>query len=377
MTHLPIRPRGRHVPVRLPRVLALALFLLAVAPSGAEGQATPEAKGQAVPAGSPAMTETLFHTFSIAAVDQETGESGVAVTTRVACVGNAVPWVRAGVGAVATQAWTRMAYGPELLDLLERGIPADQALRRRLEADEDRERRQVGVIGLDGSRAQHTGSGTTAWAGHRSGPDFVAQGNLLVGPEVVDAVAEAFEQSRGSGRHLADRLVEALEAGQATGGDARAGRLQSAALLVADPRDGGALRDDGISTNLNICEHPTPVAELRRQYDTVSGALGFRILQLPEGGDVAQLRILLHALGFYRSDEAELPAVNELRRYDAALAEAVDRYREDRGLSTPRVGTPPGWVDEEMVERLWADVEAAGLTRQMRDRIRDLTGIRR
>ncbi|TVR64708.1 MAG: DUF1028 domain-containing protein [Gemmatimonadales bacterium] len=370
MSQHPIRLRGRPMSTPLLRSLALTFILVALA--------TPHARAQTPsPAGAPPAPETLFHTFSIAAVDPETGESGVAVTTRVACVGNAVPWVRAGVGAVATQAWTRMAYGPELLDLLEEGVPADEALRRRLEADDDRERRQVGVIGMDGSLAQHTGSGTTAWAGHRSGTDYVAQGNLLVGPEVVDAVAETFEGSRGSGRHLADRLVEALEAGQATGGDARAGRLQSAALLVADPRDDGALRDDGISTNLNICEHPTPVAELRRQYDTVSGTLGFRPLQLPEGDDVAQLRILLHALGFYRADETELPPVNQLRRYDSTLVEAVDRYREDRGLSTPSMGTPPGWVDREMVERLWAEVEAAGLTQPVRERIGHLTRIRR
>lgn len=347
----------------------LALFALGL------GIGSPPLAGQTPSAA--VLEDPLFHTFSIAAVDFDTGESGVAVTTRVACVGNAVPWVRAGVGAVATQAWTRMAYGPELLDLLEEGVSAEEALRLRIEADEDRERRQVGVIGLDGSRAQFTGEGTTAWAGHRAGEDFVAQGNLLVGPEVVDEVARVFEESRGSGRHLADRLVEALEAGQAAGGDARAGRLQSAALLVADPREGGALRDDGISTNLNVCEHPTPVAELRRQYDTISGALGFRELQLPEGNDVVQLRILLHALGHYRADEPELPPVAQLRRYDAALVEAVDAYRESRGLSTPSIGTPPGWVDREMVDLLWTDVATAGLTRQVREHIRDLTAIRR
>lgn len=353
---------------------ALTGLLLAFVVLGT-GIGSPPVAGQTPPPA--ALEDPLFHTFSIAAVDFETGESGVAVTTRVACVGNAVPWVRAGVGAVATQAWTRMAYGPELLDLLEEGIPAEEALRMRIEADEDRERRQVGVIGVDGSTAQFTGEGTTAWAGHRAGEDFVAQGNLLVGPEVVDEVARVFEASRGSGRHLADRLVEALEAGQAAGGDARAGRLQSAALLVADPREGGALRDDGISTNLNVCEHPTPVAELRRQYDAVSGTLGFRELQLPEGNDVIQLRILLHALGHYRADEPELPPVAELRRYDAALVEAVDGFREAQGLSTPRMGTPPGWVDREMVDLLWAHVERAGLTREVRERIRNLTAIRR
>jgi hypothetical protein len=157
--------------------------------------------------------ELTFHTFSIAAVDPETGESGVAVTTRVACVGNGVPWVRAGVGAVATQASTRTEYGHELLDMLEQGMAPQEALARALAADELRERRQVGVVSVDGRAAQHTGTGPGGWAGHRSGPNYAAQGNVLVGPEVVHAVAEAFEASEGSHRHLADRLIEALQAG--------------------------------------------------------------------------------------------------------------------------------------------------------------------
>ncbi|HVE78447.1 MAG TPA: DUF1028 domain-containing protein, partial [Gemmatimonadaceae bacterium] len=186
----------------------------------------------AVPAGAQepaAWSEPLtFHTFSIAAVDPRTGESGVAVTTRVPCVGNGVPWVRAGVGAVATQANTRTAYGAELLDAMARGTTPEQALREALARDTAAASRQVGVIALSGRGAQHTGTGTTGWAGHRAGRNFVTQGNLLVGPAVLDSVSAAFERTEGAPRHLADRLVEALAAGHAAGGDARKGRAQSA-----------------------------------------------------------------------------------------------------------------------------------------------------
>jgi uncharacterized Ntn-hydrolase superfamily protein len=196
-------------------------------------------------------SDLVFHTFSIAAVDPQTGESGVAVTTRVACVGNGVPWVRAGVGAVATQASTRVEYGYELLDLIEKGMTAAEALARTTGADSMAHRRQVGVVSLVGGSAQHTGNGTSPWAGHRAGPSYVTQGNLLVGPEVLEAVARTFEASEGTPRHLGDRLIDALAAGQTAGGDARKGRTQSAAVVVADPRPGISRRPDGITDGLH------------------------------------------------------------------------------------------------------------------------------
>ncbi|NNF38971.1 MAG: DUF1028 domain-containing protein, partial [Gemmatimonadetes bacterium] len=123
--------------------------------------------------------DLVFHTFSIAAVDPETGEVGVAVTTRNACVGNGVPWVRAGVGAVATQASTRTAYGDELLDRVAAGASAADALEQALADDPGADRRQIGVASIDGGIAQHTGDAVDAWAGQRAGPDYAAQGNLL------------------------------------------------------------------------------------------------------------------------------------------------------------------------------------------------------
>ncbi len=322
--------------------------------------------------------DLVFHTFSIAAVDRVTGETGVAVTTRVACVGNGVPWVRAGVGAVATQASTRTEYGRELLDMLEEGLGPREALDRATAADEGRDRRQVGVVSLDGRAAQHTGEGPSDWKGHRSGPNYAAQGNSLVGPEVVDAVAATFEASEGSGRHLADRLIEALAAGQEAGGDRRKGRLQSAAVVVADPREGMARREDGQTVHINVCEHPTPVAEVRRIYDTVSGTLGYRELSQPSGTDVWQVKLIMHALGYYRAGGAELERDDGWQRYDDEIAEAVDAFRADRGLSSAASGgSPTGLVDAEAVALMWGELERRGLAAAMRQAIRELTVVRR
>ncbi len=318
-----------------------------------------------------------FHTFSIAAIDPETGESGVAVTTRVACVGNAVPWAGAGAGAVATQAFTRVESGPELLERLARGEAPDAALRELLAADSMADRRQVGVIGMDGRSAQHTGTGTSEWAGHRAGPNYVTQGNLLVGPQVLAAVAASFEATAGSGRHLADRLIDALAAGNAEGGDARKGRAQSAAVVVADPRPGRSRRPDGVTADINVCEHPEPVREVRRIYDAVSQTLGFRTLQQFSGADVWQLKVMLHALGHFRPGTDALERDDSAFVYTAETVDAVDAFRLAEGLSTPRAGSPPGLVDEDTVARLWGALEEAGKAAAVRDQLRDVTAVRR
>jgi len=318
-----------------------------------------------------------FHTFSIAAVDPATGESGVAVTTRVPCVGNGVPWVRAGVGAVATQASTRTDYGTELLDMLEQGMSPQEALDRATSADTLAARRQVGVIALDGRSAQHTGAGPGAWAGHRAGTNYATQGNVLVGPEVLAAVAGAFEASEGSGRHLADRLIEALAAGQAVGGDRRMGRFQSAAVIVADPREGMSRRPDGQTVHINVCEHETPVAELRRIYETVSGTLGFRTLQQYSGNDVWQVKLLLNALDYYKEGET-LERTGAWAAYDDEVVAAVDAFRSAHGFSTPSSGgSPAGLVDEQVVALLWQEVEGTGQADALRAAIRELTAVRR
>jgi uncharacterized Ntn-hydrolase superfamily protein len=319
-----------------------------------------------------------FATFSIAAIDPRTGESGVAVTTRVPCVGNGVPWVRAGVGAVATQANTRTEYGNGLLDLLAIGLTPDSALKQLLAADSASASRQIGVISVDGRSATWTGSGTTQWAGARRGKNYVTQGNLLVSGETIDVVAATFENSEGSPRHLADRLIEAIAAGHAAGGDARKGRSQSAAVVIADPRPGRSRRADKITANINVCEHPEPVAELRRIYNTISQTLGYRELQSFSGNDVWQLKVMLHALGFYRpAVVGSLVRDSTASDYTADAIAAVDAFRASEKLAGPALGSPSGLVDRETVARLWAALERAGKAAGTKRELMDQVGVRR
>jgi uncharacterized Ntn-hydrolase superfamily protein len=210
----------------------------------------------------------LIATFSIVAADPKTGEVGVAVQSKYFAVGAVVPWARAGVGAVATQALGLARYGPLLLDALSRGDRPADALKAALAEDAMAARRQVAVVRADGEAASHTGDGCQPWAGGRSGPGFAAQGNILAGPEVVEEMARAFTVSAGS---LAERLVSALEAGQAAGGDSRG--QQSAAVLV-EQAGYHAVGSEGIDrlVDLRVDDHPQPIAELRR-------LLGLRLRQ--------------------------------------------------------------------------------------------------
>jgi uncharacterized Ntn-hydrolase superfamily protein len=185
------------------------------------------------------LAPQLHATFSIAAVDPATGEAAVVVTTRVPFVGRAVPWVRAGVGAVATQSWTVVEYGKRGLDLMEAGVSPEEALKQLLADDQGRELRQLGLIDMKGRTASFTGKENGAWAGSRDGKNYTVQGNILVGPEVLDAVAAHLDSTAGTTMPLAERLILALEAGQAKGGDKRWGYFQSAAIRVADPNDPG------------------------------------------------------------------------------------------------------------------------------------------
>ena len=320
----------------------------------------------------------VFHTFSIAAIDPRTGEVGVAVTTRVACVGNGVPWVRKGVGAVATQASTRTEYGNELLDALAKGDAPDVALKRLLAADSGFQSRQIGVIGIDGRSAQHTGTRPNQWAGHRAGKNYVTQGNILVGPEVIEAVARSFEASEGTPHHLADRLIDAIEAGFVLGGDKRHGLRTSAAVVVADSRPGVSRRTDGQTVNINVCENADPVGELRRIYDAVSQTLGYRTLQQFSGGDVFQLKVMLNALGFYKKGETIPATGQDATLFTAETVAAIDAFRASEKMGTPQVGgSPAGLVDGETVERLWAALTRAGKATDVRRALMDNTAIRR
>ncbi|HEY6963325.1 MAG TPA: DUF1028 domain-containing protein, partial [Gaiellaceae bacterium] len=161
---------------------------------------------------------THHGTFSIVAADLETGEVGCAVQSKYFSVGSVVPWAQAGVGAVATQAAGVAVYGSRALEELARGATPADALERVLADDPRRETRQLGVVTADGRAAAFTGSECLDWAGHRTGPGFAVQGNILAGESVVEQMARAFEETVGP---LVVRLVAALEAGQAAGGDRR------------------------------------------------------------------------------------------------------------------------------------------------------------
>ena len=201
--------------------------------------------------------EPLVATFSIIARDPETGDFGVAVQSKFFNAAAIVPWAKAGVGAIAPQAFANYSYGPEGLKLLEQGLTAPEVVRRLTEADPDRERRQLAVIDAKGNVAHFTGSQCIPWAGAIAGPNYSAQGNILVGEQVVRAMARAFETTRGD---LADRLVAALAAGQEAGGDARG--QQSAGLLVV--RKGAGFGGSDRYIDLRVDDHPEPIRELQR-----------------------------------------------------------------------------------------------------------------
>jgi uncharacterized Ntn-hydrolase superfamily protein len=265
-------------------------------------------------------------TFSIVAHDPQRAEWGIAVASRFLAVGAVVPFARAGVGAVATQSFANTTYGPAGLELMAQGYSAQEALDGLIAADSGRESRQAGFVDTRGGSATYSGPGCYQWAGGRTGPNYAAQGNILAGAAVVDRMAESFESSSGS---LADRLVEALAAGQDAGGDSRG--QESAALLVVRAGGGyGGFNDR--SVDLRVDDHPTPIVELRR------------ILQLhtlyftetrPEDiipVDAAMARRLQRIL---RASGAE---VVETGQYDSATREALrtlcgkenleDRWRE-------------------------------------------------
>ena len=199
-------------------------------------------------------------TFSIVAADVAAGEVGCAVQSRYFSVGSVVPWAKAGVGAVATQAAGVAAYGPRILALLEDGLEPTNALEHALADDFARESRQVGVVTADGRAAAHTGSGCLHWAGHRVGVGYAVQGNILAGEAVVAEMERAFIGAEGS---LAGRLVCALEAGQAAGGDVRG---QQSSALVVERAGAAAESREGIDRvcELRVEDHAEPIVELRR-----------------------------------------------------------------------------------------------------------------
>jgi uncharacterized Ntn-hydrolase superfamily protein len=204
-------------------------------------------------------------TFSILGFDPETGEIGGAVQSRVFSVGNGVLWAEAGVGAAATQAIVDISYGPKAIALLRAGLSPEAIVKAIWESDSDpsperwsKHGRQFAVIDAKGNTAVYTGPKASNWAGHKQGKFCTAQGNILAGEPVVANMVKAFEDTPG---HLSMRLMAALDAGQAAGGDTRG--MQSANILIAGKGKGVWLNND-VVLRLQVDDNPEPLKEMRR-----------------------------------------------------------------------------------------------------------------
>lgn len=200
----------------------------------------------------------MYTTLSIVARDSENGDPGIAVASKFLAVGSSVPWAAAEVGAIATQSYANTSYGPRGLALMEEGLSAQEVVERVIQEDEGRDLRQVGVVDAHGRAAAYSGASCLAWAGHIVRADYACQGNILTGPETLQAMATAFEKAQGQ---LVHRLVAALVAGDKAGGDRR-GRESAALLVVRNGAGYGGFND--IYVDLRLDDHPEPISELAR-----------------------------------------------------------------------------------------------------------------
>jgi uncharacterized Ntn-hydrolase superfamily protein len=276
-------------------------------------------------------------TYSLIARDEETGELGVAVQSRAFRTGAVCAWARAGVGAIATQSFTDMRYGARGLELLATGVSPREALARLLADDERPEFRQVAFLGADGQTAAHTGDACVPAAGHIDEADVSVQGNMLASTEVWPAMLEGFRSARGS---LADRLLEALDAAEAAGGDFR-GR-QAGAVLVVSAERADARPWDGRVVDVRVDDSDDPVGELRR------------LVRLSE----AHRRIGRPAPGASPDDEMEAARAAGLREDEvvmtgAAAAAAAGDLERATALLRSLVEADGRWLDAfERYERL-------------------------
>ncbi len=272
-------------------------------------------------------------TFSIAAADLTTGEFGVAVASKFLAVGAVVPWAQAGVGAIATQAWANLRYGPEGLALLGTGLTAEQVVLKLVESDDQREHRQLGIVDHHANAAAWTGKDCFHWAGHRTGAGYTCQGNILAGDAVAAAMAETFERSSGP---LPERLGQVLAAGQARGGDSRG--QQSAALYVVKEKGSyGGYLDRYI--DLRVDDHPTPIVELQRLltlHRLYFGTTDTSALTRAAGNVAREIQQILQHLGYYKGPTTGV--------YDASTKDAFRRFCAIENFEER-------WRDDDLVDR--------------------------
>ncbi|MEM3852202.1 MAG: DUF1028 domain-containing protein [Methanomassiliicoccales archaeon] len=277
--------------------------------------------------------ERLVSTFSIVAYDPETGDLGVAVQSKFIAVGAVVPWARAGVGAVATQAYANTTYGPEGLKLLEEGKTPSEALELLTAGDRNRDIRQAGMVDTKGRSATYTGRKCMKWAGGISGENYAAQGNILAGPEVVQAMSDAFLNVDGD---LPEKLLASLHAGQKAGGDRRG--QESAALLVVRGKGGyGGFNDKYI--DLRVDDHTRPIDELERLfrlYDLMMlSRKGRDALLAIDSSICSQIQRKLLQLGYYSGSVSG--------RYSASTARALAEYLDINNFENKRAPEKHIW----------------------------------
>ena len=282
-------------------------------------------------------------TYSIVARDPHTGELGVAVQSHWFGVGPIVPWARPGAGAVATQASVRVAYGPDALELLAGGMGAADALAELLAADPGAASRQLAIVDARGGVAAHTGEACMAYAGHVTGEQVSCQANIMASPAVWPTMLDAFSTAAGP---LASRLIAALDAAEAAGGDIR-GR-QSAALVVV-PATGEPWE---LEVRLHVEDHPEPLAELRRLYELQQAyELAGQGDELTGGGRHEE------AAARYEQAFALAPGNHELLFWAGLGVVATGETERGLGLLQRAIALQPGWA--ELLPRLSSDTAPA------------------
>lgn len=292
----------------------------------------------------PFRPSELAHTFSIVARDPATGQLGVAVQSHWFGVGREVCWAEPGVGAVATQSLVKVSYGPLGLERMRRGLSAPQVLADLLAADEGRELRQVAMLDAQGRVATHTGRRCMAAAGHEAGDGFSVQANIMVDAGVWPAMASAYRAAQGD---LAERLLAALDAAQAAGGDLR-GRQSAALLIVGAERCAEPWA--GVRIDLRVEDHPQPLVELRRLL-TLQRAYD----HMNAGDDLLGQNRVEEALAEYRTAARMAPQIPELPFWHAVTLADLGRIEEALPLFRAVFAADPNLAI--LVERL----PAAGL----------------
>jgi uncharacterized Ntn-hydrolase superfamily protein len=301
------------------------------------------------------------HTFSIVARDPASGQMGVAVESHWFSVGSVVAWAEAGVGAVATQALVEVSHGPLGLDLMRGGRSASDTLRALLAADEGRDLRQVALVDSGGCVATHTGERCIADAGHVMGEGFSVQANMMGNPDVWPAMADAYCGATGD---LAERMLAALEAGQAAGGDIR-GR-QSAAILIVEADATGRPWTD-IAMDLRVEDHTEPIRELRRLV-----SLHRAYEHMNQGDSLLGADKVGEALAEYRAAAGMAPEIEELPFWHAVTLADLGRVEETLPIFQQVFAVNADWAT--LVQRL----PAAGLLRddpKMMSRILSVSGL--